>query len=142
MLLTFFFFLAPRTGDGFQQPELFEFDHVHPDSSIGTPVAILYGALGIDCFREFHTVLVDAARQVFSLIKRCSSIICLINHLIELLFSFNKALLLVPREGATSIGQIGLTFHVVFFLFRGKRNCLFNKLLPNFMYKLFCQLYI
>lgn len=73
---------------------------------------------------------------------RRSSIICLINHLIELLFSFNKALLLVPREGATSIGQIGLTFHVVFFLFRGKRNCLFNKLLANFMYKLFCQLYM
>lgn len=51
------------TGDGLQQPELFEFDHIHPDSSIGTPVAILYGALGVGCFREFHIALVDAARQ-------------------------------------------------------------------------------
>lgn len=134
--------MAPRTGDGFQQPELFEFDHVHPDSSIGTPVAILYGALGIDCFGEFHTVLVDAARQVFSLLKRRSSIICLIDYIIELLFSFNKALPLVPREGVTSIGQIGLAFHVVFFHFMRKWNCLLNKPFTNFMYRLFCRLYI
>ena len=52
-----------RTTDTFQQPELFEFDHVHPDSSIGSPIAILYGALGTDCFKEFHNVLVGTARQ-------------------------------------------------------------------------------
>ncbi|CDO97565.1 unnamed protein product [Coffea canephora] len=51
------------TTDTFQQPELFEFDHVHPDSSIGSPIAILYGALGTDCFKEFHNVLVGTARQ-------------------------------------------------------------------------------
>ncbi|KAF4392729.1 hypothetical protein F8388_010752 [Cannabis sativa] len=52
-----------RTGDSFQQPELFDFDHIHFDSSIGSPVAILYGALGTDCFREFHFTLVHAAKE-------------------------------------------------------------------------------
>ncbi|KAL3515635.1 hypothetical protein ACH5RR_022537 [Cinchona calisaya] len=51
------------TTDTFQQPELFEFDHVHPDSSIGSPLAILYGALGTNCFKEFHNILLGAARQ-------------------------------------------------------------------------------
>ncbi|THG16451.1 hypothetical protein TEA_010218 [Camellia sinensis var. sinensis] len=49
--------------DSFQQPELYEFDHIHFDSSIGSPVAILYGALGTDCFREFHVALVAAAKE-------------------------------------------------------------------------------
>ncbi|KAM6554272.1 hypothetical protein CsatB_015034 [Cannabis sativa] len=52
-----------RTGDSFQQPELFDFDHIHFDSSIGSPVAILYGALGTDCYREFHFTLVHAAKE-------------------------------------------------------------------------------
>ncbi|CAI9103836.1 OLC1v1002407C1 [Oldenlandia corymbosa var. corymbosa] len=55
--------LNRQTSVTFQQPELFDFDHVHPDSSIGNPVAILYGALGTECFREFHSSLVAAARQ-------------------------------------------------------------------------------
>uniref|UniRef100_A0A2P2MAC6 Uncharacterized protein MANES_10G121900 n=1 Tax=Rhizophora mucronata TaxID=61149 RepID=A0A2P2MAC6_RHIMU len=50
-------------GDSFQQPELFDFDHVHVTSHTGCPVAILYGALGTDCFREFHVILVDAAKE-------------------------------------------------------------------------------
>ncbi|KAE8009047.1 hypothetical protein FH972_005504 [Carpinus fangiana] len=50
-------------GDSFQQPELFDFDHVHIDSSVESPVAILYGALGTDCFRKFHVTLVEAARE-------------------------------------------------------------------------------
>ncbi|XP_031130527.1 UDP-glucose:glycoprotein glucosyltransferase isoform X1 [Ipomoea triloba] len=50
-------------GDTFQQPELFEFDHVHPDSSIGNPITILYGSLGTECFKEFHHILVNAARE-------------------------------------------------------------------------------
>ncbi|XP_057977897.1 UDP-glucose:glycoprotein glucosyltransferase [Malania oleifera] len=50
-------------SDSFQQPELFDFDHVHYDSSIGSPVAILYGALGTDCFKEFHVILVEAAKK-------------------------------------------------------------------------------
>lgn len=56
---------SPRdfSGDSFQQPELFEFDHIHFDSSIGSPVAVLYGALGTDCFREFHLTLVEAAKE-------------------------------------------------------------------------------
>ncbi|KAK3011338.1 hypothetical protein RJ639_011725, partial [Escallonia herrerae] len=49
--------------DTFQQPELFEFDHIHIDSSIGSPVAILYGALGTNCFKEFHLTLVEAAKE-------------------------------------------------------------------------------
>ncbi|KAL0384582.1 UNVERIFIED_CONTAM: UDP-glucose:glycoprotein glucosyltransferase [Sesamum radiatum] len=47
----------------FQQPEIFEFDHVHPDSTAGSPAAILYGALGTECFKEFHIALSDAARK-------------------------------------------------------------------------------
>ncbi|KAM7478863.1 hypothetical protein LguiA_027076 [Lonicera macranthoides] len=50
-------------GNEFQQPELFEFDHVHFESSTGSPVVILYGALGTDCFREFHFTLVEAAKE-------------------------------------------------------------------------------
>ncbi|CAK9160519.1 unnamed protein product [Ilex paraguariensis] len=57
-------------GDMFQQPELFDFDHVHFDSSIAGPVAILYGALGMDCFREFHVTLVEAAKEVHYLTLR------------------------------------------------------------------------
>ncbi|KAI3702099.1 hypothetical protein L6452_27772 [Arctium lappa] len=52
-----------KDGDIFQQPELFEFDHVYFASSIGSPIAILYGALGTDCFKEFHMSLVDAAKE-------------------------------------------------------------------------------
>ncbi|KAJ8572608.1 hypothetical protein K7X08_009119 [Anisodus acutangulus] len=44
-------------------PELFEFDHVHPDSNVGSPVAILYGALGTNCFEQFHRTLASAARE-------------------------------------------------------------------------------
>ncbi|KAL9256883.1 UDP-glucose:glycoprotein glucosyltransferase-like protein [Drosera capensis] len=47
----------------FQLPELFDFDHVYYGSKFSSPVAILYGALGTDCFREFHTILVKAADQ-------------------------------------------------------------------------------
>ncbi|XP_012458584.1 UDP-glucose:glycoprotein glucosyltransferase [Gossypium raimondii] len=50
-------------GDSFQQPELYEFDHIHFDSNIASPVAILYGALGTECFREFHVTLVQAAKE-------------------------------------------------------------------------------
>ncbi|KAI3827826.1 hypothetical protein L1987_01912 [Smallanthus sonchifolius] len=52
-----------KDGDIFQQPELFEFDHVYFDSSIGSPIAILYGALGTECFKEFHRTLVEAAKE-------------------------------------------------------------------------------
>ncbi|GAB2283600.1 hypothetical protein Dimus_018106 [Dionaea muscipula] len=50
-------------GDSFQQPELFDFDHVYFDSKFSSPVAILYGALGTDCFRQFHDVLMSAAEE-------------------------------------------------------------------------------
>ncbi|KAD6454405.1 hypothetical protein E3N88_09111 [Mikania micrantha] len=52
-----------KDGDIFQQPELFEFDHVYFDSSTGSPIAILYGALGTECFKEFHRTLVEAAKE-------------------------------------------------------------------------------
>ncbi|GAV61148.1 Glyco_transf_8 domain-containing protein/UDP-g_GGTase domain-containing protein [Cephalotus follicularis] len=51
------------TEDSFQHPELFDFDHIHFDSSFSSPVTILYGALGTDCFREFHVTLVEAAKE-------------------------------------------------------------------------------
>ncbi|KAG6709705.1 hypothetical protein I3842_06G146800 [Carya illinoinensis] len=51
------------SGDSFQQPELFDFDHIHFDSSVQGPVAVLYGALGTDCFRKFHVSLVEAAKE-------------------------------------------------------------------------------
>ncbi|XP_015878960.3 UDP-glucose:glycoprotein glucosyltransferase isoform X1 [Ziziphus jujuba] len=54
--------LHTPSGDSFQ-PELFEFDHIHYDSSLGSPVAILYGAIGTDCFKEFHSTLVEAAKE-------------------------------------------------------------------------------
>ncbi|CAN4108103.1 unnamed protein product [Withania somnifera] len=44
-------------------PGIFEFDHFHPDSNVGSPVAILYGALGTDCFEQFHRTLANAARE-------------------------------------------------------------------------------
>ncbi|XP_044490237.1 UDP-glucose:glycoprotein glucosyltransferase isoform X2 [Mangifera indica] len=50
-------------GDSFQPPELFDFDHIHFDSSATSPIAILYGALGTDCFKEFHIALVQAAKE-------------------------------------------------------------------------------
>nr|DAD24321.1 TPA_asm: hypothetical protein HUJ06_025785 [Nelumbo nucifera] len=49
------------SGDALQQPELFEFDHVHFGSSVSGPIAVLYGALGTDCFKEFHVALVEAS---------------------------------------------------------------------------------
>ncbi|CAI9304355.1 unnamed protein product [Lactuca saligna] len=52
-----------KNGDGFQQPELFDFDHVYFDSSKGSPIAILYGALGTNCFKDFHRTLVEAAKE-------------------------------------------------------------------------------
>ncbi|KAL3814493.1 hypothetical protein ACJIZ3_015761 [Penstemon smallii] len=47
----------------FQQPEIFEFDHVHPHSTAGSATAILYGALGTECFKEFHQTLAEAAKK-------------------------------------------------------------------------------
>lgn len=58
-----------RGGDSSQQPELFEFDHVYSVSNGSSPVAILYGALGTDCFREFHGVLVHAANKVLFILE-------------------------------------------------------------------------
>ncbi|MBA0619843.1 hypothetical protein Godav_005640 [Gossypium davidsonii] len=50
-------------GDASQQPETYDFDHIHFDSNIMSPVAILYGALGTDCFRGFHVTLTQAAKE-------------------------------------------------------------------------------
>ncbi|XP_042473077.1 UDP-glucose:glycoprotein glucosyltransferase-like [Zingiber officinale] len=46
-----------------EQIEIFEFDHVYPGSNSASPVAILYGAIGTECFREFHVLLAEASRQ-------------------------------------------------------------------------------
>ena len=60
----YFHLLFASSGDSFQQPELYDFDHIHFDSNIMSPVTILYGALGTNCFREFHVTLVQAAKEV------------------------------------------------------------------------------
>nr|KYP63179.1 UDP-glucose:glycoprotein glucosyltransferase 1 [Cajanus cajan] len=52
-----------KVAGSIQRPQLFDFDHVHFDSSVGSPVAVLYGALGTSCFKEFHAALVGAAKQ-------------------------------------------------------------------------------
>ncbi|XP_058771792.1 UDP-glucose:glycoprotein glucosyltransferase-like [Vicia villosa] len=54
---------SQQVGDSFQSPTVFDFDHVHFDSTSGSPVAILYGALGTHCFKEFHVALLEAAKQ-------------------------------------------------------------------------------
>lgn len=69
-LLCLFSCLVYSAGYTFQQPEIFEFDHIHAYSNIGSPVAILYGALGTDCFRELHYTLTDAAKEVCYLHSR------------------------------------------------------------------------
>ena len=61
-MLVFSLFLVARGS--FQPPELFHFDHIHFGSSVSSPVTILYGALGTDCFREFHVILAEAAKEV------------------------------------------------------------------------------
>lgn len=53
-----------RARDSSEQPELFAFDHIYHKSSVGSPVVILYGALGTDCFRDFHFVLAEASKKV------------------------------------------------------------------------------
>lgn len=47
-----------------EQPELFDFDHIYVGSNASAPVAILYGALGTECFSEFHAVLAEYAKKV------------------------------------------------------------------------------
>ncbi|KAI3972803.1 hypothetical protein MKX01_019461 [Papaver californicum] len=51
------------SGDSFEPPEIYDFDHVHFDSITESPVAILYGALGTNCFKAFHVVLAEASRK-------------------------------------------------------------------------------
>ena len=70
LFLMCIYMLTSSGGDSFQ-PELFEFDHIHFDSSLGSPVSILYGAIGTDCFKEFHFTLVEAAKEVHILQYKC-----------------------------------------------------------------------
>ncbi|CAN6458439.1 unnamed protein product [Victoria cruziana] len=54
---------ADLHGSTFEQPQLFDFDHVYPESSVGSQIVILYGALGTLCFKDFHVALVEAAKK-------------------------------------------------------------------------------
>uniref|UniRef100_A0A7N0UES8 UDP-glucose:glycoprotein glucosyltransferase n=1 Tax=Kalanchoe fedtschenkoi TaxID=63787 RepID=A0A7N0UES8_KALFE len=54
---------AAYSVDSFQQPEVFEFDHIYYDSNVSSPVAVLYGALGTDCFLNFHVTLAEASKK-------------------------------------------------------------------------------
>ncbi|KAG6576980.1 UDP-glucose:glycoprotein glucosyltransferase, partial [Cucurbita argyrosperma subsp. sororia] len=62
-LLTWLENPAESVGDSIQPPDLYDFDHIHFGSSSESRVAILYGALGTDCFRQFHVTLVKAAKE-------------------------------------------------------------------------------
>ncbi|XP_024522450.1 UDP-glucose:glycoprotein glucosyltransferase-like isoform X1 [Selaginella moellendorffii] len=42
--------------------DLFEFDHVYPQSASFAYTAILYGALGTPCFKRFHSILSDSSK--------------------------------------------------------------------------------
>ncbi|KAL0920817.1 hypothetical protein M5K25_009987 [Dendrobium thyrsiflorum] len=50
-------------ADSLEQPELFDFDHVYLGSRISNKITILYGALGMKCFQEFHVVLAEASKK-------------------------------------------------------------------------------
>ncbi|XP_052141963.1 UDP-glucose:glycoprotein glucosyltransferase [Oryza glaberrima] len=55
--------LGKLAVDSTQQPELFEFDHIYPQSNITAPIAIFYGAFGTKCFKELHVHLAEASKQ-------------------------------------------------------------------------------
>ncbi|KAL8168345.1 hypothetical protein V2J09_009844 [Rumex salicifolius] len=55
--------LGTPDKDSSQQPELFDFDHLYLESNASSPVAILYGSLATGCFKEFHNILVKAAKE-------------------------------------------------------------------------------
>ncbi|XP_020594123.1 UDP-glucose:glycoprotein glucosyltransferase-like [Phalaenopsis equestris] len=50
-------------ADSLEEPELFDFDHIYFGSLISNKVAILYGAVGMKCFQEFHVVLAEASKK-------------------------------------------------------------------------------
>lgn len=102
-------FFITSTKNMSQQPELFDFDHLYLDSNISSPVAILYGALGTDCFKEFHQALAAAGKKVWCLLLyrvhhivqqgpcNCYSSlhVCLGHWILE-----GKEVILMPQEGA------------------------------------------
>ncbi|GLJ16960.1 hypothetical protein SUGI_0293070 [Cryptomeria japonica] len=54
----------PKTlEDLTEEPEIFDFDHIYPESNKRSPIAILYGALGSSCFLNFHRILAEASRK-------------------------------------------------------------------------------
>ncbi|KAF0934824.1 hypothetical protein E2562_028829, partial [Oryza meyeriana var. granulata] len=55
--------LGKLAVDSTQQPELFDFDHIYPQSNITAPIAIFYGAFGTKCFKELHVHLAEASKQ-------------------------------------------------------------------------------
>ncbi|KAL0548907.1 hypothetical protein IC582_013384 [Cucumis melo] len=62
-LLTWLQNPAESVGDSIQPPDLYDFDHIHFGSSSRSRLAILYGALGTYCFKQFHVTLVNAAKE-------------------------------------------------------------------------------
>ncbi|OQU85915.1 hypothetical protein SORBI_3004G337800 [Sorghum bicolor] len=55
--------LGKLAMDSTEQPELFDFDHIYPRTNITAPVAIFYGAVGTNCFKEMHVQLAEASKQ-------------------------------------------------------------------------------
>ncbi|KAH9330324.1 hypothetical protein KI387_002432, partial [Taxus chinensis] len=49
--------------DSTEEPEIFDFDHIYPESNKRSPTAILYGALGTSCFLDFHRILAEASKK-------------------------------------------------------------------------------
>ncbi|KAG8091943.1 hypothetical protein GUJ93_ZPchr0012g21193 [Zizania palustris] len=55
--------LGELAVDSTEQLELFDFDHIYPQSNITAPIAIFYGAFGTKCFKELHVQLAEASKQ-------------------------------------------------------------------------------
>ncbi|KAI0503787.1 hypothetical protein KFK09_014730 [Dendrobium nobile] len=57
-------------ADTLEQLELFDFDHIYLGSRISNKITILYGALGMKCFQEFHVVLAEASKKDFGYFQK------------------------------------------------------------------------
>lgn len=67
--------LAAGAGALFRRLELFEFDDTHFESSVESPVSILFGAVGTDYFKKFHIALAEAAKEVYHFRLLCLYIV-------------------------------------------------------------------
>uniref|UniRef100_A0A0D9XKJ1 UDP-glucose:glycoprotein glucosyltransferase n=1 Tax=Leersia perrieri TaxID=77586 RepID=A0A0D9XKJ1_9ORYZ len=55
--------LGEISVDSPEKLELFDFDHIYPQSNVTAPIAIFYGAFGTKCFKELHVHLAEASKK-------------------------------------------------------------------------------